>query len=226
MEKPYIICHMMSSVDGRIDCAMTEQLKGVEDYYETLAKLNVDTTVSGKRTAELEMTLSGKYVSKNLEIYGKEGFSKKVDAKGYEVVVDSKGELLWEKENGDEKPLLIITSEQVTKEYLNYLDEQNISWIVCGKNTTDLVKASKTLYEEFHVERMAVVGGALINGAFLKAGLLDEVSILIGAGIDGRKGMPGVFDGFDIDQPISSLSLKDVETFKSGAVWIRYKTVE
>ena len=37
MNKPYIICHMMSSVDGRIDCAMTEQLKGVEDYYETLA---------------------------------------------------------------------------------------------------------------------------------------------------------------------------------------------
>lgn len=73
---------------------------------------------------------------------------------------------------------------------------------------------------------MAVVGGAVINGAFLKAGLLDEVSILIGAGIDGRKGMPGVFDEFDIDQPISSLSLKDVETFKSGAVWICYKTVE
>lgn len=38
--------------------------------------------------------------------------------------------------------------------------------------------------------------------------------------------MPGVFDGFDIDQPAISLSLKDVETFKSGAVWIRYKTVE
>lgn len=156
MNKPYIICHMMSSVDGRIDCAMTEQLKGVEDYYETLAKLDADTTVSGKRTAALEMALSGRYVSKNLEIYGKEGFSKKVDAKGYEVVVDSKGELLWEKEN--EKPLLIVTSEQVTKEYLNYLDEQNISWIVCGKNTTDLVKLSKILYEEFHVERMAVVG--------------------------------------------------------------------
>lgn len=226
MNKPYIICYMMSSVDGRIDCAMTEQLKGVEDYYETLAKLNADTTVSGKRAAELEMALSGKYVSETLEIYGKEGFSKKVDVKGYEVVVDSKGELLWEKENGDEKPLLIITSEQVTKEYLNYLDEQNISWIVCGKNTTELVKTSKILYEEFHVERMAVVGGAVINGAFPKAGLLDEVSILIGAGIDGRKGMPGVFDGFDIDQSVISLSLKDVETFKSGAVWIRYKIVE
>lgn len=49
MNKPYIICHMMSSADERIDCAMTEQLKGVKDYYETLAKLDADTTVSGKR---------------------------------------------------------------------------------------------------------------------------------------------------------------------------------
>lgn len=30
MKKPYIICHMMTSLDGRIDCAMTSKLKGVE----------------------------------------------------------------------------------------------------------------------------------------------------------------------------------------------------
>ena len=32
MSKPYIVCYMMTSVDGRIDCAMTEQLPGVEEY--------------------------------------------------------------------------------------------------------------------------------------------------------------------------------------------------
>ena len=39
MNKPYIICHMMTSVDGRIDCAMTEQLPGVQEYYDTLIKV-------------------------------------------------------------------------------------------------------------------------------------------------------------------------------------------
>ena len=57
MKKPYIICHMMTSLDGRIDCAMTSQLKGVDDYYKTLDMLNVPTTVSGRVTAELEMAL-------------------------------------------------------------------------------------------------------------------------------------------------------------------------
>ena len=33
MNKPYIVCHMMTSVDGRIDCAMTEHLPGVQEYY-------------------------------------------------------------------------------------------------------------------------------------------------------------------------------------------------
>lgn len=47
MNKPYIICHMMTSVDGRIDCAMTSQLPGVEDYYKTLDALNLPTTVMG-----------------------------------------------------------------------------------------------------------------------------------------------------------------------------------
>ena len=43
MNRPYIICHMMTSVDGHIDCAMTEHLPGVQEYYDTLdALVNMD----------------------------------------------------------------------------------------------------------------------------------------------------------------------------------------
>ena len=79
------------------------------------------------------------------------------------------------------------------------------------------------LSKEFNVKRLAVVGGPLINSSFLDAGLLDEISILIGVGIDGRKGMPGVFDGFTMDHPITTkLKFKEVKSFDDGAVWIRY----
>ena len=37
------------------------------------------------------------------------------------------------------------------------------------------------------MRRLGIVGGGHINGAFLQAGLLDEVSLMIGAGIDGRE---------------------------------------
>ena len=46
---------MMTSVDGRIDCAMTEHLPGVQEYYDTLEELQAPTRVSGRVTAQLEM---------------------------------------------------------------------------------------------------------------------------------------------------------------------------
>lgn len=224
MKKPYIICHMMTSLDGRIDCAMTSLLPGVEDYYATLDALNVPTTVSGRVTAELEMAEPGVFETHDATPFGKESFSKKADADGYEIVVDTHGKLLWPNADGMEKPYLIITSENTAKEYLRYLDEQNISWIACGNEKVDLVRAMEILAQEFDVQRVGIVGGAAINTAFLDAGLLDEISILIGAGIDGRAEMPSVFDGRTMSFPLTHLTLTDVKKFDSGAVWLRYKT--
>lgn len=222
MKKPYIVCHMMTSLDGRIDCAMTSQLKGVNDYYETLKALNIPTTVSGRVTAELEMAEPGVFEPTDSMPFGKEGFSKKSDAPGYEAVVDTHGKLLWQNADGMEKPYLIITGEQVPKEYLRYLDEKNISWIVCGKEKVNLARAAEILFEKFGVERMGIVGGAAINTAFLNDGLLDEISILIGAGIDGRREMPSVFDGREMNFPLTQLNLSEVKRFENGAVWLRY----
>lgn len=222
MKKPYIICHMMTSADGRIDCAMTEQLPGVSDYYKTLDKLKVPSTVSGRVTAELEMADKGFFKATDPTKFGKEGFKKNSDADGYEIVTDTNGKLLWHNADG-EKPYLIITSENVACEYLRYLDGNGISWIACGKDRIDLSRACEILYESFGVERMGVVGGPTINTAFLNGGLLDEISLLIGAGIDGRADMPSVFDGRDMSYPLTSLTLTAVEKFVSGTVWLRYK---
>ena len=222
MSKPYIICHMMTSIDGRIDCTMTSQMEGVDDYYRTLNALNVPTTLSGRVTAELEMAEPGVFEAKDKTPYGKEGFSKAADAAGYEVVVDTHGKLLWPDAAGMDKPMLILTSQQVPQEYLRYLDGQHISWIACGEEKIDLARACEILTAEFGVERMGIVGGPAINTAFLNAGLLNEVSILMGPGIDGRAEMPSVFDGRALDYPLTHLRLTDVEKCESGAVWLRY----
>ncbi len=122
MKKPYIICHMMTSVDGRIDCAMTEHLPGVQEYYETLDELDAPSRVSGRVTATLEMALPGEFtLHADSKPFGKEGYSKAVDAKGYEIVTDTKGTLLWNDDADSERPLLIVTSENVSSEYLAFL---------------------------------------------------------------------------------------------------------
>ena len=68
---------MMSSIDGRIDCAMTSQIAGVDEYYKTLNDLETPARLSGRITAELEMALPGKFSPKKNETIGKEAFSKK-----------------------------------------------------------------------------------------------------------------------------------------------------
>lgn len=137
------------------------------------------------------------------------------------MIVDTRGTLLWEKETSAAKPHLIITSRQASEEYLEYLDRQNISWIVCGDAHTNLKRASEILAEEFGVKRMGIVGGPTINTAFLENGLIDEVDILIGPGIDGRAEMPSVFEGRKSEKPLA-LKLTDVKPYVDGAVLLRY----
>lgn len=89
-----------------------------------------------------------------------------------------------------------------------------------------MTQACKILAEVFGVKRMAVVGGGHINAGFLAAGLLDEVSVLIGAGIDGHGGMAAVFDSLPMDRPITPLRLTAVQACKNGAVWLRYAVMD
>ena len=225
MSKSHIVCHMMMSVDGRIDCGMTSKLCGVDEYYATLDALNAPSRVSGRVTAELEMA-DGPWAASNPAPYGKRGFSRAVDADAYEIVFDTHGSLAWSRGETYARPLLIVVSELAPAEHLAYLDGQGISWIACGSECIDVPDAVEIMDREFGIKRMATVGGGNINAAFLDAGLLDEVSVLIGPGIDARGGMASTFDGLPMDREPFQLKLKHVESYADGAVWIRYDVVK
>ena len=75
---------------------------------------------------------------------------------------------------------------------------------------------------EFGVERMAVVCGGHINGAFLAAGLIDEVSMMFAPAIDGRAGFAASFDGINISSEPFMLKLKSVQQLNNGTIWVRY----
>lgn len=222
--KPYIICHMMASVDGRIDCAMTEEIDSSDAYYDALERLACPTTIEGRVTMQMHFALPEPFAATSPEPVGRAAFHKAAEGKpGYDVAIDTHGKLRWPCNEQNGQPLLVIACEDCAKEYFDTLDRQGISWIAVGKGRIDLAKAMETLNAEFGVERVALVGGGHINGAFLAAGLIDEVSLMIGPGIDGRKGMAAVFDG--IDEPhrhATLLSLQSVERM-GGTVWLRYK---
>lgn len=122
------------------------------------------------------------------------------------------------------QPLLILLSENAPKEYLGYLRNRNISYVVTGKDRIDLPRAMDILGKEFGVKRLAVLGGGRINGGFLRAGLIDEISLLLAPGVDGRTSQPALFDGFAnrSDFLPTKLKLKSVETIADDVLWIKY----
>ena len=224
MKRPYIVCHMMASLDGRIDCSMTEKIAGVDTFYHALAALDLKATVSGKTTAKMELTSAPDFSGEAGTPIGKETWYRAKTADGYSVVTDTRGTLGWETNCISGKPLLILTSEQAGEKYLADLKSKGISYIACGKKRIDLPRAVELLCSEFHVERMGIVGGGTINAGFLDAGLLDEISMVYGPAIDGRGGMKAAFDGLPSNREPFLLRLKSAESFQDGAVWLRYTT--
>ena len=219
--KPYIICHMMAALDGRIDCDMTEKLEGTNEYYEALDSLKLDTCLSGKNTAVLHYT-DQFFKDTDPKPACKELIYKAAEADGYTVFVDTNGTLLWEENIVDEKPLLLLLSERASVNYLEYLQVKKISYIATGAEKIDLARACAILGEQFGVKRMGIVGGGHINGSFLDAGLIDEISMMYAPGIDGREKRTAAFDGRPADREPVKLKLQSVKQFDCGTLWMRY----
>lgn len=49
--KPYIISHMVASIDGRIDCSMVDKISG-DEYYTALEQLGCPSLLEGRVTLE------------------------------------------------------------------------------------------------------------------------------------------------------------------------------
>jgi riboflavin biosynthesis pyrimidine reductase len=59
--------------------------------------------------------------------------------------------------------------------------------------TRKSTSALEILNRELGIERLLLEGGGGSNGAFLRAGLIDEISLAICPAVDGAKGAPSIF---------------------------------
>jgi riboflavin biosynthesis pyrimidine reductase len=145
-------------------------------------------------------------------------------AESYAVCVDTRGKLRWTSGDLRGDHLVCILSEQVPADYLAMLREKGASYIVAGSSSVDLSKAMDLLGKHFGIRTLLLEGGGHINGGFLEAGLVDEISLLVVPGIDGRREVASTFDGMKLpsDQAVT-LKLKSVEQRAGDTLWLRYE---
>lgn len=132
--RPYIITHMMTTIDGRIDCPVVGQLS-TDEYYIALERLGNCSKLSGRVTAELECPAvnaedSSAYTG---ALVGKESFHIAQKADEYTIVVDTHGKMHWKSNEAEGHPVLCILSKNATQQYVDALDNMGISWIATGR---------------------------------------------------------------------------------------------
>ena len=70
------------------------------------------------------------------------------------------------------------------------LRSEGVSYILAGKSELDLAVTLDILNRELGVKRLLLEGGGGANGAFLRAGLIDELNLVLCPTVDGAKGRP------------------------------------
>lgn len=231
MNRPYVICHILSSLDGKINgpfmAAEATGLLGGE-YGKIRTEMNADAWLYGTTTVKEFINFREPVLEENAPV--PEGdFVAGDEMKPYFVALDAKGELGWESgrfanKGRTEAHVIEILTEVVPASYRAYLRKHNVSYILAGKTELDCKLAMEKLHRLFGIEKLLICGGGATDWTFLKAGLVDELSLVLSPVTDGSSGsaaiftqIPGVSEGAPVE-----FELKSVERVSNSGLHLNY----
>ena len=237
MDRPYIFCHMMTSLDGKImgDYMETDEGEkagevfydlafGKTPYYHHQGWLSGRITTDDNFTFyELpELNKNAKKVPEGDHLIG-------TDENMYYVSVDPSGKLGWKNnyvQYVDTKARVVeILTKKATNEYLDFLRRKEIPYIISGEEKIDFAAVMAKLKKIYGIETLMLGGGAVLNWSFIETGMCDEVSIVIAASADGSTKTPSIFSAGEYDKSgCQSFELSEVKKFEN-TIWLRYKVV-
>jgi riboflavin biosynthesis pyrimidine reductase len=226
--KPHVVCHMAASVDGRtLSSRWRPNGKLASALFERLHdEIGGDAWLVGRVTGQ-EFSKGKIYPATTSETFSRENWIARRDAKAYGVVLDAAGKIVWGRSDIGGDPIIAVLSENVSDAHLAGLRQDGVSYIFAGKAQLDLGLALEILNRELGVKRLLLEGGGIANGAFLRAGLVDEISLILCPAVDGAKGAPSVFDSSVSDAgrsaPIEEMILESSQVLDGGAIWLRYR---
>lgn len=223
---PLVILYNAVSLDGRI----TGFDADVELYYELASKWNVDAVLMGSNTV-----LTGFGVKAGQTVpESEDAFQPRVkdpdDKRPLLVVPDSRGQIrVWSEilKMPYINDVLVLCSRSTPREYLDFLDERYIDYLVVGYQQVDLENALEELNTKFGVKRVRVDSGGVLNGILLRQGLADEIHLLIHPELVGGTTPNSIFQTHDTDEdeePIK-LYLDGMEKIKDDIIYLRYRVL-
>ena len=235
MNRPYIFCHMMTSLDGIIMGNYMETPEGAaagDVFYNLSFGKNPyykhQGWLSGRITTDDNFTFYEKPDLDENAAKVPEGdyIAKKTDM--YYVSIDPSGRLGWKSSTltyiDTTAHVIEVLTEKATNAYKAFLRRLGISYIIAGSDSLDYEQTLSKLKEQFGIENLMLGGGAALNWSFIQAGMCDEVSVMIAAVADGSANTQTLFmtrEGMSDDTPVA-FKLQEAKVMDGDSIWLRY----
>jgi riboflavin biosynthesis pyrimidine reductase len=224
----YVICHMNASVDGRI---LGSRWRPAENRMPGLFERLHEELGGGSwligRVIGSEYAKAEAYPDHTDQSYPREPWFVRRDAAAYGIALDAQGKIAWGRSDIGGDPIVVVLTARVSDAHLAGLHQDGVSYIFAGEQQLDLGLALEILNRELGLKRLLLEGGGGSNGAFLRAGLIGEISLAICPAVDGARGAPSIFASSDKDAGIaariSAMTLGSCQVLEGGAVWLRYR---
>ncbi len=217
---PRVILHNAVSLDGRIDGFTPD----IGLFYQLVSHWNEDATLAGCDTLLAAPEA------------GDEGESEPAgmapdDTRPLLVVPDSRGRIanwgVWRRQPYW-RDVVVLCSTATPPTYLAGLERQGIAALVAGDDHVDLRAALEMLHEQYGVKVVRADSGGTLNGALLRAGLVDEVSVLVHPALVGGTTPRSLFRAPDLTTPEGAIGLRlaHLERLEGDVVWLRYEVMK
>lgn len=234
MNRPYIICYMVTSIDGKVtgDFLFQPECAGATDiYYRINRELKADGFICGRVTMEGSFT-GGWYPDLNQYKPVCHDMDLKMDfivddlSGFYAIAFDTHGKVGWKSNkimdpDGDPgydgAQIIEVLSEDVDERYLGYLEAMEIPYIFAGEKSIDVELALFKLKNIIGCNTLLLEGGSIINGAFERAGAVDELSLVVAPTVADKDSKP-----LFMDADIANFELVSADK-EDGNLVLKYK---
>lgn len=229
MNRPHIICHMTMSIDGKVTgdfLSKPECESATESYYQINRDYHADAFACGRVTMEESFTHGyqpdlSEYANSNVQ---REDYIADKDAGFFAVAFDRHGRLGWQTaEIIDDDPgydnahIIEVLCEDASNAYLAYLQSIGVSYIFAGKEELNLLLVLDKLYRLFGIKKLLLEGGSIINGAFERENVIDELSLVVATMIAGTEGKTLFYES-----EIQNYTLTETKLLPDSTVWLHY----
>jgi riboflavin biosynthesis pyrimidine reductase len=249
MSRPRVVIYAIASVDGRLTLAPDVLLLFEDKRWDAVAgSSDVYQWLKSTHKPQVVLEGSGSFATSNMvpdplppvagdpkslyQDFLPHAVVHRPGHWGWFTVVDSRGRIRWTyKEYPGEEwegwHLLILVAHHTPPEYLAYLQRENIPYLIAGEKRVDLRSAMEKLASQLNITCVLSTAGGKLNGALLRAGLVDEINVEFFPAVIGGSDTPSLFDSPELkpDELPTQLKLISAQVQADGHVWLRYEVV-